>query len=88
MFLFHASSTAIVSIAFALFNLCWHSLSCYQKPDYNQEMSVAYDFLSLHLWLKFITFMVSQIVIFTVKTLFHAWVVVYYIYGWFLLHLR
>ena len=51
-------------------------------------MSVAYDFLSLHLWLKFITFMVSQIVTFTIKTLFHSWVVVYYIYGWFSLHLQ
>ena len=52
MFSFHASSIAIVSIAFALFNLSWHSLSCYQEPDYNQEMSVAYDFLSLHFMVK------------------------------------
>ena len=49
----HASSIAIVSIAFALFNLCWNPLSCYQEPDYNQELSVAYDFCSSHLRLKF-----------------------------------
>ena len=44
------------------------------------------DYL-LHLWSKFITFMVSQIITFMVKILFHLWLIIYYIYGWFLLHL-
>ena len=35
----------------------------------------------LHLWLKFITFMVSQIITFMVKFLLHLWSVIYYIYG-------
>ena len=31
--------------------------------------------------------MVSQIVTFMVKILLHLWLVIYYVYGWFLLHL-
>ena len=42
----------------------------------------------LHLRSKFITFIVSQIITFMVKVLLHLWLVIYYIYGKFLLHVR
>ena len=50
----------------------------------------------LHLWLKFITFLVSQIITFMVKNVLHLWLPIYYIitfitfmvdsyyiYGWY-----